>query len=98
MPQRFERPSTDPDGGGARIPVMNLPREGAAVAWTTTPTGRPMKFTNRPASSLALLALVAGCASAPSIPDADLERLKAFVATQGYDASRLQRVPQDARP
>ena len=37
-------------------------------------------------------------ARTPSIPEADLDRLKAFVASQGYDASRLQRVPQDGRP
>ena len=33
-------------------------------------------------------------ARTPTIPDADLERLTAFVATQGYDVSKLQKVPQ----
>ena len=33
-------------------------------------------------------------ARTPAIPDADLQRLIAFVATQGYDVSRIQRVPQ----
>jgi apolipoprotein D and lipocalin family protein len=30
----------------------------------------------------------------PTMPDAELERLKAFVKTQGYDVSKLQKVPQ----
>jgi lipocalin len=30
-----------------------------------------------------------------TIPDADLERLKRFVQSQGYDADKLQLVPQD---
>jgi len=30
----------------------------------------------------------------PQIPDADYERLVAFVASQGYDATRIQKVPQ----
>lgn len=30
----------------------------------------------------------------PSIPEADYERLVEFVAQQGYDASKIQRVPQ----
>ncbi|MDQ6628591.1 MAG: lipocalin family protein [Pseudomonadota bacterium] len=33
-------------------------------------------------------------ARTPRIADADLARLTAFVAAQGYDASRLQRMPQ----
>ncbi len=33
-------------------------------------------------------------ARTPTIPEADFERLKAFVGTQGYDVSLLQRVPQ----
>ena len=33
-------------------------------------------------------------ARTPTIPEADFERLKAFVGTQGYDLSKLQRVPQ----
>ena len=33
-------------------------------------------------------------ARTPSIPDADYERLASFVATQGYDRTQLQRVPQ----
>jgi apolipoprotein D and lipocalin family protein len=33
-------------------------------------------------------------ARTPTIPEADFERLKAFVATQGYDVNLLQRVPQ----
>ncbi len=33
-------------------------------------------------------------ARTPTIAAADLDRLTAFVATQGYDASRLQRMPQ----
>ena len=33
-------------------------------------------------------------ARTPTIPDADLERLKSFVGTQGYDVGKLQRVPQ----
>ena len=36
-------------------------------------------------------------ARTPAIPDADFERLKAFVGTQGYDVNLLQRVPQAAR-
>jgi apolipoprotein D and lipocalin family protein len=35
-------------------------------------------------------------ARTPTIADADLARLTAFVASQGYDVTRLQRVPQDA--
>ncbi len=35
-------------------------------------------------------------ARTPSIPEADLARLTAFVASQGYDVGKLQRVPQDA--
>ena len=34
-------------------------------------------------------------ARTPTIPEPDLARLSAFVAAQGYDASKLQRVPQD---
>lgn len=34
-------------------------------------------------------------ARTPTIAEAELARLTAFVATQGYDANRLQRVPQD---
>jgi apolipoprotein D and lipocalin family protein len=30
----------------------------------------------------------------PTMPEADLARLTAFVATQGYDVTKLQRVPQ----
>jgi len=43
-------------------------------------------------------------ARTPTIADADLARLTAFVAAQGYDASRLRRMPQapidtkEARP
>ena len=37
-------------------------------------------------------------ARTPTIPEADLERLKAFVGTQGYDVSKLQRVPQRGSP
>ena len=39
-------------------------------------------------------------ARTPQIPDADYERLVAFVAGQGYDAARIQKVPQrwDATP
>lgn len=33
-------------------------------------------------------------ARTPTIPEADLKRLTAFVGTQGYDLARLQRVPQ----
>ena len=33
-------------------------------------------------------------ARTPTIPEADYQRLAAFVGTQGYDASKLQRVPQ----
>jgi apolipoprotein D and lipocalin family protein len=33
-------------------------------------------------------------ARTPAIPDADLARLTAFVASQGYDVAKLQRVPQ----
>jgi apolipoprotein D and lipocalin family protein len=33
-------------------------------------------------------------ARTPTIPEADLARLTAFVASQGYDAQKLQRVPQ----
>jgi apolipoprotein D and lipocalin family protein len=33
-------------------------------------------------------------ARTPTIPEADLARLTAFVASQGYDTSKLQRVPQ----
>ncbi len=33
-------------------------------------------------------------ARTPTIPDADLARLTAFVASQGYDVAKLQRVPQ----
>ena len=33
-------------------------------------------------------------ARTPTIPEADFERLKAFVGTQGYDLSKLLRVPQ----
>lgn len=33
-------------------------------------------------------------ARTPSIPDADYERLVAFVESIGYDASKVQRVPQ----
>jgi len=35
-------------------------------------------------------------ARTPTIPDADLARLKLFVQSQGYDADKLQLVPQDA--
>ena len=34
-------------------------------------------------------------ARTPTIPEADLDRLRGFVAAQGYDATRLQRVPHD---
>jgi len=34
-------------------------------------------------------------ARTPAIPEAELARLTAFVAAQGYDARKLQRVPQD---
>ena len=37
-------------------------------------------------------------ARTPTIPEADLTRLKAFVQSQGYAAERLQLVPQDAAP
>jgi len=33
-------------------------------------------------------------ARTPTIPEADFSRLVAFVGTQGYDTTRLQRVPQ----
>ncbi|HEX7688330.1 MAG TPA: lipocalin family protein [Burkholderiaceae bacterium] len=33
-------------------------------------------------------------ARAPSLPDAQLARLTAFVASQGYDVAKLRRVPQ----
>ena len=33
-------------------------------------------------------------ARTPTIPEADFERLKAFVGAQGYDVTKLQRVPQ----
>ena len=33
-------------------------------------------------------------ARTPAIPEADLQRLEAFVGAQGYDVSKLQRVPQ----
>ena len=33
-------------------------------------------------------------ARTPTIPDADLQRLIAFVGTQGYDTTRIERVPQ----
>lgn len=33
-------------------------------------------------------------ARTPTIPEADLKRLMAFVGTQGYDVTKLQRVPQ----
>jgi apolipoprotein D and lipocalin family protein len=36
-------------------------------------------------------------ARTPEIPAADYDRLVAFVAAQGYDVSRLQRVPQRRR-
>jgi apolipoprotein D and lipocalin family protein len=36
-------------------------------------------------------------ARTPTIPEADLARLTAFVGAQGYDLSRLRRVPQDSR-
>ncbi len=35
-------------------------------------------------------------ARTPKIPEADLARLTDFVRSQGYDMSKLQRVPQDA--
>jgi apolipoprotein D and lipocalin family protein len=35
-------------------------------------------------------------ARTPTIPEADLARLTAFVGAQGYDVTLLQRVPQDA--
>jgi apolipoprotein D and lipocalin family protein len=35
-------------------------------------------------------------ARTPQIPEADLQRLIAFVAAQGYDAGKIQRVPQAA--
>ena len=40
-------------------------------------------------------------ARTPQIPDADYERLLRFVAEQGYDVSKIARVPQrppDSRP
>jgi apolipoprotein D and lipocalin family protein len=33
-------------------------------------------------------------ARTPNLPEASLKRLEAFVATQGYDVGKLQRVPQ----
>lgn len=36
-------------------------------------------------------------ARTPSIPEADLQRLIAFVGSQGYDTGKLQRVPQASR-
>jgi apolipoprotein D and lipocalin family protein len=33
-------------------------------------------------------------ARTPQIPDADYERMVAFVASQGYDVTRIQKVPQ----
>ena len=33
----------------------------------------------------------------PTMPDAELDRLIAFVGTQGYDAAKVQRVPQRVR-
>ena len=36
-------------------------------------------------------------ARTPAIPQADYDRLVAFVQAQGYDPALLQRVPQDAR-
>jgi apolipoprotein D and lipocalin family protein len=36
-------------------------------------------------------------ARTPTIPEADLARLTAFVGTQGYDVSKLQRVPQKSQ-
>ncbi len=33
-------------------------------------------------------------ARTPTIPDAELDKLIAFVGTQGYDTSKIQRVPQ----
>jgi len=35
-------------------------------------------------------------ARTPTLDEADLARLTSFVAAQGYDVSKLQRVPQDA--
>ena len=35
-------------------------------------------------------------ARTPSIPETDFNRMVAFVGSQGYDPSKLQRVPQDA--
>lgn len=37
-------------------------------------------------------------ARAPRIPDADYERLVRFVAAQGYDVSKIRKVPQRDRP
>lgn len=37
-------------------------------------------------------------ARTPTIPEADLTRLTAFVASQGYDVGKLQRVPQRTAP
>ena len=39
-------------------------------------------------------------ARTPSIPEAEYERLRRFIGEQGYDLSKLQRVPQrwDALP
>jgi apolipoprotein D and lipocalin family protein len=36
-------------------------------------------------------------ARTPTIPAEDLARLKQFVQSQGYDAGKLQFVPQDAK-
>jgi apolipoprotein D and lipocalin family protein len=36
-------------------------------------------------------------ARTPSISEADYQRLSSFVASQGYEVAKLQRVPQDAR-
>ena len=33
-------------------------------------------------------------ARTPTIPEADLQRLIAFVGSQGYDTAKIQRVPQ----
>lgn len=37
-------------------------------------------------------------ARTPTIAEADYQRLAAFVGTQGYDAGKLQRVPQSGAP
>jgi apolipoprotein D and lipocalin family protein len=37
-------------------------------------------------------------ARTPTIPEADYQRLKAFVGSQGYDVNLLQRVPQAPEP